>query len=78
MELAFEEHRFWDVRRWKIAAQTDNMMMKGMRITNLGSDNYTYEVVNVRQHSFREPMYLWPIPQVEAAKSTDLLQNQGY
>ena len=78
VELAFEEHRFWDVRRWKIAAQTDNMMMKGMRITNLGSDNYTYEVVNVRQHSFREPMYLWPIPQVEAAKSTDLLQNQGY
>jgi hypothetical protein len=78
VELAFEEHRFWDVRRWKIAAQTDNMMMKGMRITNLGSNNYTYEVVNVRQHSFREPMYLWPIPQVEAAKSTDLLQNQGY
>ena len=78
VELAFEEHRFWDVRRWKIAAQTDNMMMKGMRITNLGSNNFTYEVVNVRQHSFREPMYLWPIPQVEAAKSSDLLQNQGY
>ena len=78
VELAFEEHRFWDVRRWKIAAQTDNMMMKGMRITNLGSNNFTYEIVNVRQHSFREPMYLWPIPQVEAAKSTDLLQNQGY
>jgi len=54
------------------------MMMKGMRITNLGSNNFTYEIVNVRQHSFREPMYLWPIPQVEAAKSTDLLQNQGY
>ncbi len=78
VELAFEEHRFWDVRRWKIAAQTDNMMMKGMRITNLGSNNFTYEIVNVRQHSFREPMYLWPIPQVEAAKSADLLQNQGY
>jgi len=78
VELAFEEHRFWDVRRWKIAVQTDNMMMKGMRITNLGSNNFTYEIVNVRQHSFREPMYLWPIPQVEAAKSADLLQNQGY
>jgi hypothetical protein len=78
VEFAFEEQRFWDVRRWKIAAATDNKMMTGMRVTRDGSGNFTYQVANVRAHSFRDPMYLWPIPQSEVGKSTDLLQNPGY
>lgn len=78
VEFAFEESRFWDVRRWKIASTTDNRMMTGMRVIKDASGNFTYMVTNVRSHSFREPMYLWPIPQSEAGKSSDMVQNPGY
>ena len=78
VELAFEEQRFWDVRRWKIAEQTDTQMMRGMRVKKNADNTYTYTVEDVRKHNFRVAMYLWPIPQSETAKSTDLLQNPGY
>ncbi len=78
VELAFEESRFWDVRRWKIARQTDDKAMNGMRVTKDANGNFTYTQVLVRKRNFRDAMYLWPIPQSEVAKSRDLLQNPGY
>lgn len=78
VELAFEESRFWDVRRWKIAGQTDDKGMNGMRVTKDASGNFTYIPVLVRKRNFRDAMYLWPIPQSEIAKSSSLLQNPGY
>jgi hypothetical protein len=78
VELAFEESRFWDVRRWKIADHTDNQTMYGMRVQKDGNGNYTYSKETIRKHSFRTAMYLWPIPQSEIAKSVELLQNPGY
>lgn len=78
VELAFEAQRFWDVRRWKIAEQTETQMMKGMDVKKNADGSFTYTVVDVRKHSFRTPMYLWPIPQSETAKSPYLLQNPGY
>lgn len=77
IELAYESHRFWDIRRWKIADQVGNRMMNGMRITKEGS-NYTYQKVPVRQHNFKEATYLWPIPQSETGKSAELIQNPQY
>jgi hypothetical protein len=78
VEFAFEEQRFWDVRRWKIALLTDNQPMSGINIVPVGSNKFSYSSFNVRSHIFRESMYLWPIPQTETAKSLDLLQNPGY
>ena len=78
VEFAFEGSRFWDVRRWKIAEQTDSQMMTGMKVKKNADGSYTYTVQDVRKHNFRKPMYLWPIPQSETAKSPDLLQNPGY
>jgi hypothetical protein len=78
VEFAFEEQRFWDVRRWKIAEQTDAQMMTGMRVKKNADGTYTYTLTDVRKHNFRPAMYLWPIPQSETAKSTDLVQNPGY
>jgi hypothetical protein len=77
IELAFEEHRFWDVRRWKIAPQTDNLTAQGMKVVRNGA-TVTYTKVNVKRHNFRPAMYLWPLPQNEIAKSNTLLQNPGY
>jgi hypothetical protein len=77
IELAFEEHRFWDVRRWKIADQTDNILTMGMEVDRNGN-NVTYKPFAVRQRNFRTAMYLWPFPQSEVAKSPELVQNPGY
>jgi hypothetical protein len=77
IELAFEEHRFWDVRRWKIAEQTDNIQTKGLEI-NRNGNAVTYKIFDVRKRNFRPAMYLWPLPQSEVAKSPELIQNPGY
>ncbi|MDO6429940.1 RagB/SusD family nutrient uptake outer membrane protein [Flavitalea sp. BT771] len=76
LELAFEGHRFFDVRRWMIAGQTDNLMMHGMEVDR--GPGITYKTFNVRKHNFTKAMYLWPIPLSEIAKSPGLLQNPLY
>lgn len=82
VELAIEEHRYWDVRRWKIAENISNKTLHGMKITRTGTTVpavYTYEIVNIRTPVFTAPKwYLWPIPQGEVNKSLDLLQNPGW
>ncbi len=78
VELAIEEHRYWDVRRWKIAENVSNKPLHGMRITKT-DDMYTYEIITVRTPVFVAPKwYLWPIPQGEINKSEELLQNPGW
>ncbi|WP_198659632.1 RagB/SusD family nutrient uptake outer membrane protein [Nubsella zeaxanthinifaciens] len=78
VELAIEEHRYWDVRRWKIAENIANKPLHGMKITKVGN-TYTYELVTVRTPVFTAPKwYLWPIPQGEVNKSLDLQQNPGW
>jgi hypothetical protein len=77
IELAFEGHRFFDVRRWMIAPETDSKMMTGMevRVKN-GIKSYTR--FNVRQHIWRPAMYFWPIPYKEVSKAPDMKQNPFY
>lgn len=78
VELAIEEHRYWDVRRWKIAENVSNKTLHGMKITKTGT-TYTYEIVNIRTPVFTAPKwYLWPIPQGEVNKSLELIQNPGW
>jgi len=78
IELAFEGHRFFDVRRWKIADKTENAMTHGFEITKKLDGTISYRVVNVRQRVFRTAMYFWPIPYKEVVRSEDLLQNPYY
>lgn len=77
IELAYEGHRFFDVRRWMIAEQTDNLQMHGMEVDRNGS-NTSYKLFNVRKHNFTKAMYLWPLPLNEIAKSPELQQNPLY
>lgn len=78
IELSFEEHRFWDVRRWKIAETTDSGPVYGMKIEKQPDDSYTYTPVLLETRVFRKEMYLWPISRGELGKSPELLQNPGY
>jgi len=76
LELAYEGFRFFDVRRWLIAEQTDNLQMHGMEVDR--GATVVYKPFNVRKHQFTKAMYLWPIPLKEIAKSPELQQNPLY
>jgi hypothetical protein len=78
IDLLLEGHRFFDVRRWMIADETENATVHGLEISHKLDGSETSNVVAVRQHVFRKAMYLWPIPYVEVNRSTDLLQNPYY
>lgn len=77
VELAFEGHRFFDVRRWMIAEETDGKTMTGMEVVRDGAA-VTFNRFNVRKRNFHKAMYFWPIPYAEVAKSPELLQNPYY
>jgi hypothetical protein len=79
IELAFEDHRWHDIRRWKIAMVTNNQFNKVMKITKNSNGSYTYERrESIRRHSFRPEMYLMPIPDGEINKMPAMLQNPGW
>jgi hypothetical protein len=77
IELAFEEHRFFDVRRWKIGEQAFGKPVTGMKITEEGT-SVKYERFTVENRLFDEKMYRYPIPQSEINNTTKLQQNPGY
>ena len=78
VELAFEEHRFWDVRRWKVASSTLGAPVKGVKITQDDAGNFTYSPVQVEQRVFQPKMYWYPIPQSEVLKLHHWEQNIGW
>lgn len=80
MELAFEEHRYFDVRRWKIAEDTQVGQFHGIKITKKADGTKTYTISNVgNPRKFISPNhYLAPIPNYERRKNSALEQNPGY
>jgi hypothetical protein len=78
IELCLEAHRYFDVRRWKIADEVYNTPAKGIRIVkDKNSDTKVYNVFNYQERTFPEKYYLQPIPQYELDK-VRLGQNPGY
>jgi hypothetical protein len=82
IELAFEEHRFYDVRRWKILNETDDFVT-GMRITKGDGDNYTYTRIKLATRGTNADKYLmFPIGLSEVTKMNALTglewQNPGW
>ncbi len=76
VEFAFEDHRFWDVRRWKIGAATQ-AGIDGVKITKSGSA-FEYSRFNVEGRTWSEKMYFYPIPQKEVFSNGNLTQNTGW
>lgn len=75
VELAFEGHRFFDVRRWKEGAQhADVLVMKITRNAD-GSLNYSRETV---KRPWDDKMYFFPISTTELMKNPNLKQNPGW
>jgi hypothetical protein len=80
IEMAFEEKRYWDIRRWKIAASVYNSApLMGMDIVQPGNGLLSYNRVPVLTTSFKDPqMYLYPIPYSEVVKNPQMKQNPGW
>lgn len=76
IELAFEDNRFWDIRRWKIGNTTNDIY--GMEITKNADGTYKYTKKLVERRVYEDKMNLFPIPQSELFKNTNLKQNMGW
>ena len=78
IEMAYDDHRFWDIKRWLIAEDEGVMKgnFQGLQITKVGNlynwKPYTFEV-----RQFNKQMYLHPFPQTEVLKG-NLIQNPGW
>jgi len=81
VELCFEDHRFFDVRRWKLGEQLFNKPVRGVVITSSNggpTGTMAYNYVNVQNRVFNAKMYWFPFPQTEINKTTKLAQNPGW
>jgi starch-binding outer membrane protein, SusD/RagB family len=78
-EFAFEEQRYWDIRRWKIAGKVYNSApLHGISITPT-INGLLYNIVPVLQSSFDESkMYFYPIPNTEVVTNAKMRQNPGW
>ncbi len=78
IELAFEGQRFWDLRRWKKAAEVLNEPITGWNVKGVDALSY-YQVRTVYQQTFVAPRdYFWPIPESARIQNPNLVQNLGW
>lgn len=81
IELAFEDVRYWDLRRWKVAENHLNSDIHGVLVVKdpiTGSFTYSTNVVEKRIFDASK-MYLHPIPQSEIDKAQGVIvQNPNW
>ena len=76
IELAFEDHRWWDIRRSMIAPKTIGGNVTGVRVNKTEAGGFSYSPFTVEKRLFEESkMYFYPIPQSEIIKSNGNLQQ---
>jgi hypothetical protein len=79
VELAFEDHRYWDLLRWKDAVEVLNKPVQGVAVSKDENGTYSYQVVNVSERVFPSRNYYMPFPRSEIVNSSGtLIQNEGY
>ena len=80
VELAFEAHRFFDIRRWKIANVIENRPVRGMDIIkNLATGTTVYTPVTLLQKNpYLDKMNLLPVETAEIQRNPDLIQTTGW
>ncbi len=93
VELAFEDHRFWDVRRWVIGPEAYHPVHRAevkyltsgtptnyrqADGTTWGDPVFSNELLGVEARAWNDKCYFFPIMRDEMNKNTDLIQNPGY
>lgn len=81
VELAFEEHRWWDILRWKKGTEIIPKTINAMDVVKTPT-GFSYTVIPmaaIYQRVFQDYMHLYPIPRNEVDKSKGImLQNPGW
>ena len=83
IELAFEDNRFYDVRRW-IMGPTGYSNATGVNVRyKLNADKTTAVIptittINVQTRTWDDKAYFFPIPRSEMNKNDLLIENPGY
>ncbi len=77
IELAFEEHRFFDIRRWREAETIFQNPIQGMQIIQ-GTAAANYTPIDLFKVNWTDKMYLYPIPYTEVNKNKNMVQNPNW
>jgi hypothetical protein len=81
IELAFETHRWWDLRRWRIASSVLNNQFTGLfPYYDMDHKYFTYKVGNSENtpRIFKDSYYYLPITESLINNNPNLVQNPGY
>lgn len=73
VELCFEEHRFFDIRRWDIAKEVLNKPAVG-----IAKEGGQYVRIKVEDRIFNERMNFMPVPLSDVNNCPLIYQNEGY
>lgn len=77
IELAFEDHRFWDIRRWMIGDVVKQI--HGIAITKNEDGTFSYKKKLIQERIWDDKMYFYPIPQEQIYIDENLKpQNPGW
>ncbi len=76
VELAFEDQRAWDLRRWGIAHEVLSQPVYKVDVTRNPDESFNYEKMKLEDRYFEDRMYLYPIPQRDV--NNGLFQNPGW
>jgi hypothetical protein len=78
IELAFEGHRFWDLRRWKKAYSELNKDITGWTILGKTNETYYKERLVFSQRFMAPRDYFWPIGNYDIRRNPLLVENPGW
>lgn len=78
IELAFEQHRYFDVRRWMIAPEALNRNANGIVIEAPLNSPVKYSLNKIQDRSWSNNMYFLPITLDEINRNRNLVQNPLY
>ncbi|MEX0684506.1 MAG: RagB/SusD family nutrient uptake outer membrane protein [Balneolales bacterium] len=81
-ELAFENHRYWDLRRWRIAEEVlDGLRVQGIRFDyDWDTKQYSISFKNMENQPriFQPRHYYWPLGVERVAENVNMVPNPGY
>lgn len=82
VEFAFENHRYWDLRRWRIAHEfLDGLQTEGLEYTyHYDEDRYEFHLKagDPSARTFQERHYYLPLGVGRLADNPNLVENPGY
>jgi len=82
VELSWENHSFWDLRRWRIAEETlDGVRMAGINwYFNYDTKKYQVDIINAEgvPRIFQSHYYYMPITVERMSENNNMVQNPGY